>query len=322
MAEEILTLHSGLCRHYDSQVEDSLSLKLTTLSRSEAEILIVQCSGSRTAETLHLLGLCHARGVGTTKDAIKAVELFRESAELANPLAMNDLAGCLFYGTGLPKDMKMAIYWWTRSADLGNSCGMRALAKSLRDGTGIEKDERKAVEWFRKAHALGDLHATSHLGFCYHFGKGVPKNLEKAIDYYRESDTATSFWNLGIIFQQTSPTTALQYFSRALDSYPPGNDREECRAKIIALMTEDLRVEILRRQTFHEREAETLRTETQALRTEVDTLRAELRYRPGCPGYAEALDDFGARARDLASGVGPSDVGPSGVGPSGVGLDA
>ena len=309
MAEEILTLHSGLCRHYDSKVDDALYVKLTTVPRSEAETLIVRCGGSRTAETMYLLGLCHAHGVGTAKDAKKAVELFRESAELGNTLAMNELATCLQLGTGIPEDMRMSAYWWTRSADLGNSRGMRCLGKFLRDGIGIDKDERKGVEWFRKAHALGDRYATGHLGFCYHFGKGVPVDLEKAIDYYRESGTPASLWNLGTIFERTDPTTALRHISRAHDLYPPGKDREECRTKILTLMTDDLRLEVLRRQTFHEGEAETLRAENQALKTELDALRAELRYRPEGPGYAEVLDDFRARAMDLAPGGGPSGVG-------------
>lgn len=294
MADEIIALHSKLSLHYDARQNESLSLRLQGLGRAEAKILVDRCLGSQTSEALHLLSLCHLYGVGVPQNSTKAVEVCRESVsrDTPTPLAMNDLGDYVFPDGILPMDAEMTVYWYTRSANLGNSHGMRGLGQCLQRGMGIAKDEVKAVEWFQKAATLGDHHAMGFLALCHEHGKGVPKDVDKAIDLFARSGSPNSCWNLGLLLRATSPTTALQYFSRAHDLYLPGRDRMDCRTMILSLMTEDLRLEVLRRWRDDLSEVETLRTRVHDLETQVADLGTELRYRPGGDGYLDALHDF------------------------------
>ena len=120
-------------------------------------------------------GIAYEEGQGVEKDTVKAVELYRQAADLGNADAMYRLAMCYMNGKGVEPEAIIGQQWSQKAAELGNIDAMVLLGACYAGGVGVEKDESMAAEWYQKAADLGDVDAMIKLGYCYDNGSGVDR---------------------------------------------------------------------------------------------------------------------------------------------------
>lgn len=141
-----------------------------------------QLADAGNAEALYHLGMAYQTGSGVSEDHGKALEAFRKSAAMGDPLASYKL-GCYFEGedTLVAKDESKALelklvaaaagyalaqqdvaalfarqgqpmrglQWLQKSADQGWPDGLRVLASVYNGAAGIEPDAAKTAAYFR-----------------------------------------------------------------------------------------------------------------------------------------------------------------------------
>jgi len=136
--------------------------------------------GAGEAEKLYKLAEKYEFGDGVKKDMQKAIELYRQSAELDYAKAQYTLAFLI-------KDEKESIKWLTKSAEQGHSEAQYELGIQYLYGYGVPSNIKKSTYWFEKSAENGHKIAQYKLGLMYDVGEGVTQNLIKAADYYKKS---------------------------------------------------------------------------------------------------------------------------------------
>ena len=102
----------------------------------------------------------------------KALGLFREAAELGDPIAQYFTGMMHDEGVGIPQDYIKAVFWYTQAAEQGDPSAQCRLGQMFGSGEGIGKDSEKSLYWFTKAAEQGCLGAPPHLRTKYAKKKG------------------------------------------------------------------------------------------------------------------------------------------------------
>jgi len=142
----------------------------------------------------------------------EAFKWWKQSAELGNRNAQDDLGRLYMWGQGVPANLGLAEYWLTKAVDAGNEWAANSLGELYVEAgsyptalkwfnralesshaqlrvsamTSIgrlyqkEGDTRKSVIWWQQAAELGDSSAQSELGYAYLNGNGISRDLELA----------------------------------------------------------------------------------------------------------------------------------------------
>ena len=140
------------------------------------------------AKGLRMRGWMHEEGLGVTKDAARAAELYRQASEKGDGWAQNQLGWFCEDGIGVKKDLAEAARWYTKAAEQGEPRGQANLGKLMIDGLGgLPKDQRGAAALFEKAAAAGDALGETWLGWCHENGTVYPKDTAKALSWYRKA---------------------------------------------------------------------------------------------------------------------------------------
>lgn len=100
---------------------------------------------------------------GKTRDYARAVECYRQAAELGNSDAQNNLGHMYHQGWGIGKDLNQAAHWYRLSADQGNAYGQSNYGTCVEFGWGVTPNKAEAIDWYRKAAAQGHQSAKKHL---------------------------------------------------------------------------------------------------------------------------------------------------------------
>ncbi len=87
---------------------------------TEAFRLFSQATDMGSVEAQANLGVMYVNGWGTAKDPAKAVSLWKEGAELGDPVSMLFFAQALSEGRGTAKDKASATQWFVSAAKKGN----------------------------------------------------------------------------------------------------------------------------------------------------------------------------------------------------------
>ena len=98
-----------------------------------------------------------------------------------------EMGFCYCRGENVKKNYKKAVECWRKSAELGNPLAQFELGLSYDVGQGVRKSQKKAFEWYRKAAEQNMPDALGFLGYCYEGGIGVKKNMTKAMEYYHKA---------------------------------------------------------------------------------------------------------------------------------------
>ena len=77
------------------------------------------------------------------------------------------------------QDDQKALNYFKEGADLGFADPMNCYALCLFNGRGIEKNEKEAAEYFKKATNAGSINSMYNLEILYMSGNGLEKEKEK-----------------------------------------------------------------------------------------------------------------------------------------------
>jgi len=130
------------------------------------------------------LGRFYYQGLGVTKDYTKALECYRNAAELKSGWAMEQIGWCYEKGFGVKGDEKEALQWYLKAAEAGQAWSMGQCAVFYENGRGTEKNPAEAFRWWNQKAATGDFWAPENVARCYADGIGTPKNPEEADKWY------------------------------------------------------------------------------------------------------------------------------------------
>ncbi|WP_163555551.1 tetratricopeptide repeat protein [Helicobacter suis] len=85
------------------------------------------------------------------------------------------------------RDYQKALEYFKQAADMGDAMAYGMLGFMYKNGEGVEKDYQKAIEYYQKAADMGDAMACFNLGSMYYVGVGVEKDLQKAEEYFKKA---------------------------------------------------------------------------------------------------------------------------------------
>lgn len=180
------------------------------------ETLVIQNTGSETVYKVDFSKLANIRiekakalldeanNAYGNKDFIKALSLFRSSAELGNAEAMINLGGLFENGQGVQKEYTLAMNWYRKAADLYNPVAFNSIAYLYQNGYGVERNYAEAMIWFRKSADKGNLIAFIAVGWLYEQGGfGVEKDFQQAMRWYliaADQGNAEAMYKIGTLY--------------------------------------------------------------------------------------------------------------------------
>lgn len=147
-------------------------------------------------ESAYRTSYCYEEGLGTGRDARKAMEYLKMAALKNHSAAMYKLGVYSFYGRmGMGSDVntkKMGIKWLTRASNIATELTAAApyeLGKIYFTGFKdiVIPDEKYALELYSQAAALGHIELARILGHCYEVGEIVPQDSNLSIHYYTQA---------------------------------------------------------------------------------------------------------------------------------------
>ncbi len=109
------------------------------------------------------LGLLLSKGIGGLTDTVRAVTLFKRTAETGLAIGQHNLALAYYSGRGIAKDKDQARIWWERAARQGHAQAQFNLGTLLWNGDGVHKDTNEAIKWFKKSSDAGNTQARTFL---------------------------------------------------------------------------------------------------------------------------------------------------------------
>jgi len=124
---------------------------------------------------------------GVTRNPAKAVELYRQAANMGDAEAQYQLGTCYDLGNGVAQDYKQAVHWYTKAANQGYATAQYNLGLCYDEGYGVAQDYKQAVHWYTKAANQGVAAAQHNLGLCYYNGNGVAQNKARALEWHKKA---------------------------------------------------------------------------------------------------------------------------------------
>lgn len=169
---------------------------LDKIDNRDAFILFQAAAKHGHIESAYRTSYCYEEGLGTGRDARKAVEYLKIAASRNHPAAMYKLGVYSFYNRmGLPNDMntkKMGIKWLTRATNVATELTAAApyeLGKLYYHGFKdiVLQDVKYALELYAQAASLGHTQSAAILGHHYEVGEVLPQDSNLSIHYYTQA---------------------------------------------------------------------------------------------------------------------------------------
>jgi localization factor PodJL len=111
-------------------------------------------AGNATAQ--YHLATMYDHGLGTSRNASKALELYTQAAEQSNVPAETRLGEVYLHGTLVLQDLAKARQWFEKAAVAESSEAQLQLAEMYQDGLGVQPDPIEAYGWYAVAASQGD----------------------------------------------------------------------------------------------------------------------------------------------------------------------
>ncbi|PQJ27478.1 hypothetical protein BSZ32_02525 [Rubritalea profundi] len=127
--------------------------------------------------TIYSLATFHENGLGGLKmDKSKAMDYYRQDAELGHAVCMYDLSVMLDTSDVRPQLKAEVMPWLLRSASAGLVAAEYKIGTRYQQGRGVQQDFVAAGAWFIRAARSGHGQAQLHLGEIYEKGMGVKRD--------------------------------------------------------------------------------------------------------------------------------------------------
>ncbi|CAO3608797.1 unnamed protein product [Cunninghamella blakesleeana] len=196
-------LSSAKQNFYDAQAAVG-NILIAEQNYDEGLQWLTESAKMNNSRSLLTLGILSEYGRGVEKDQVKALEYYKASCELNNPIAHYFLGLHYRLGTlGLPQNFIEAGKHMTKSAKSGYLNAQRVLGTMYLNGLFLNlnnnnvneqeieinrrKSEKIALLWFRRAASQGDIRSLGFLASCYQYGRGTATNYEIALEYYKKA---------------------------------------------------------------------------------------------------------------------------------------
>ena len=116
-----------------------------------------------------------------TPTAKEMIEQNKKRMELGDAQAIYNM-GCHYYNGrhGLPQDHTKALELWRQAAELGNATAYHNIGAAYDLGNGVGRDEKKAEYYYELAAMKGDSMARFNLGIC----ERDEGNMDRALKHY------------------------------------------------------------------------------------------------------------------------------------------
>lgn len=127
-------------------------------------------------------------------DQVKAISLYKNSAEGGYLPAQALLAGMYRFGIGGVKtSCKAAIYWYERAEEQGSLEASTDLAGTYADEDSECFSQKKSIALYKESAEKGSGEAQHELARLYLQGRGVPKNIVAAYAWLSTSMRAGNY---------------------------------------------------------------------------------------------------------------------------------
>ena len=103
------------------------------------------------ANGVWVLALAYEHGRGVRKNMVKAIELYRQGADLGHSGCMNNLGQAYMEGEYVERNRREAFRLFNASAELGYGIAMYNVGRCYQFAYGTKGNMKTAVEWFEKA---------------------------------------------------------------------------------------------------------------------------------------------------------------------------
>lgn len=127
-----------------------------------------------------IVGWCYDRGVGVSRDPVKAHAFYLKVAEFGIPFMQHWVAIRYDDGKGVRENKREALVWYRRAALAGVVDAQYLLGTKYSKGQGVERDPKEAIRWYSEAAQKGHSPSQMELGFAYLGGEGTKRDCEKA----------------------------------------------------------------------------------------------------------------------------------------------
>jgi uncharacterized protein len=174
------------------------------------------------ANALFNLGVCHERGLGVKVDMKKALDYYRQAADLGLEKAQLNCALTLQEMRGNAE----AVKYFTMAANQGNVVCQRELGQMLIKGSNIDQDVEQGLHYLRKAASSGDAQAALFLADCFAgVYPGVERNPEQMVDYLWQAanrNVPEALAKIGFCYEEgiglpKDTTIAVRWYQRAVE---------------------------------------------------------------------------------------------------------
>ncbi|MBF0614755.1 MAG: sel1 repeat family protein [Magnetococcales bacterium] len=113
--------------------------------------LIQALASGGNARAQHNLGAMYLKGLGVTRDSVRALEWFLKAGAQGEVLAQHNLGTMYLRGIGVAKDPVQAFDWFRRAALQGDARAAHCVGALYFEGLGVARDPVRAMIWLSRA---------------------------------------------------------------------------------------------------------------------------------------------------------------------------
>lgn len=179
--EPFALYHLGLMYYYGDAVEEDYTKALQLFLKSTEPILI---DGEEhqvyVGNVVNRIAFMYSHGQGTSLYYAEAAKWYQITAD-HDQESMFQLAHLYDDGKGVEQDSEKAMNLYRNAAELGHVNAQFNMGCILLD----KEKYSEAKKWFLMAAEQGDIEAEYNLGYIYEKGYGVDVNLEEACRWYK-----------------------------------------------------------------------------------------------------------------------------------------
>lgn len=220
-----------------------------SITQAELFILMAGEAEKGNPEAMLTLGSLYERGIGTSRNFVKAFEWYNKAANAGMPAGYYNTGVCWEIGMGTTGDIAKAFSFFEKAAEHGLPQGFYKLASLYFTGTGTSKNEAWGVELLNRAASAGHMAAANDLGVIAFEGTyGQPKDVNKAFEWFSRSaemGNAEAMKNLAVFYrdglggQTADPLQEMKWYVLARAAGFPAQAINPAIEKVRATLNED-----------------------------------------------------------------------------------